>query len=69
MKIPEKKDWEEGPPVRADSNWFTNGSKTEYGVGASKYGRKSGKTISISFSKDTTVFQANVTAILPALEK
>ena len=61
--IPDKKDWEKGSPIRADSNWYTDGSKTEHGVGAGIYGGKPRKALSISFSKDTTVFQAEVAAI------
>lgn len=69
MKIPNKKDWEKASPVRTGSNWYTDGFKTVYSIGARIYRRKHRKALSISFSKDTTTFQAEATGIHHALEK
>ena len=44
--------------------WFTDGSKTEEGAGAGIYGEKPRKSFSFSLGKYTTVFQAEVYAIL-----
>ena len=61
--IPDREDWKNGPPVRAETVWYTDGSKTEEGVGTGIYGQKSKKMISVSLTKETTVFQAEVAAI------
>lgn len=29
VKVPDKKDWKKGPPVREDSNWYADSPKTE----------------------------------------
>lgn len=59
MSYTYKKDWEKGPLIKADPNWYKNSSQTEYAVEGGIYGRKPKKVSPISFSKDTTVFQAD----------
>lgn len=52
VKIPGKKDWNKGRSVKADSNWYTDSSKTEYGavIGAGIHKRMRRKVILLSFS-------------------
>lgn len=40
VNIPDKKDWEKSPSVRADSDWCTGPSKTEYRTETGLYGRR-----------------------------
>lgn len=64
MKIPGRKDWEKGPSVRANSNWDTEGFKTEYDVGAGIYEKILEKTLSISFIKETRYFKLMWVAVI-----
>lgn len=57
VRLPDKKHWKKGSPVRANSNCSTEGAKREYSVGSGIYGRKPRTTPSISSSKDMTFFQ------------
>lgn len=61
--IPERESWKIGLPVKAGSIWYTDGSKTEKGVGAGIYEPKTGTSLSMSLGRHTTVFQAEVAAV------
>ena len=63
ISIPQREDWEKGPPCNAESIWYTDGSKTEEGVGAGIYGHRPRVTIPVSLTKESTVFQAEMAAI------
>lgn len=63
VQIPGREAWEEGPPVRAELALYTDGSKTEEGVGAGIYEAQSKTKISLSLGKYATVFQAEIIAI------
>jgi hypothetical protein len=52
------------PPVVKGLVWFTDGFRTEEGTWAGVYGQSVKRMLSISLGKHTTVFQAEVYAIL-----
>jgi ribonuclease HI len=49
--------------------WFTDGPRMEEGTGAGVFGQSVNRGISISLGKHTTVFQAEVYAILACVHK
>jgi len=57
------------PPVVKGLVWFTDGSRTEEGIGAGVYGHSVKRMLSISLGKHTTVFQAEVYAILACIHE
>jgi len=57
------------PPVVKGLFWFTDGSRTEEGTGAEVFGQSVNRRLSISLGKHTTVFQAEVYAILACVHK
>lgn len=63
VNIHDRDTWKEGPPIQAEIAWYTDGSKTNDGVGAGIYGTKPKTRISLSLGKHATVFQAEVAAI------
>lgn len=65
--IPGKDEWKRGVPIQAESAWYTDGSKNEFGVGAGIYGHRGRIKTSTCLSQDTTVFQAEIAAILLAV--
>jgi hypothetical protein len=56
------------PPVKG-LVWFTAGSRTAEGTGAEIYGQSVNRRLSISLGKHTTVFQAEVYAILACVHE
>jgi ribonuclease HI len=52
-----------GPPIKADLIWYTDGSKTDQGVGAGIYGDKPRTKINLGLGQYPTVFQAEIVAI------
>jgi len=44
--------------------WFTDGSRTGEGTGAGVYGQSVGRRLNFSLGRYTTVFQAEINAIL-----
>jgi len=57
------------PPVVKGLVWFTDGSRTEEGTGAWVFGQSVNRRPSISLGKHTTVFRAEVYAILAWVHK
>jgi ribonuclease HI len=57
------------PPVVKGLVGFTDGSRTEEGTGAGVFGQSVNRRLSISLGKHTTVFQAEVYAILTCLHE
>jgi ribonuclease HI len=53
-----------GTPAVKGLIWFTDGSRTEEGNGAGVYEQSVNRRLSIPLGKNTTVFQAEVYAIL-----
>lgn len=52
MITSDKNDWDKNPPIRPDSNWYTEGSKMDYDVRAGIYGRKPRKSLLLRFVKE-----------------
>jgi ribonuclease HI len=57
------------PPVVKGLVWFTDGSRMEEGAGARVFGQSVNRRLSISLGKHTTVFQAEVYAILACVHE
>jgi len=57
------------PPVVKGLVWFTDGSRTEEGTGAGVFGQSVNRRLSISLGKNTTVFQAELYAILACVHE
>lgn len=66
--IPSRDEWDKSPTWLSDDSqkWFTDGSKTLQGVGAGVVGPRAHK--SITLAADTTIFQAELYAILEAVD-
>jgi len=65
-------EWTRGPgtpPVVKGLVWFMAGSRTAEGTRAGFYGQSTNRKLSISLGKHTTVFQAEVYAILACVHK
>lgn len=65
VTIPKRHEWANNPP-KFDPNsitWYTDGSKTNHGVGAGVYCKKPRVNISVSLGEYSSVFQAEVHAI------
>ncbi|KAJ8914969.1 hypothetical protein NQ315_002493 [Exocentrus adspersus] len=63
--LPGRDEWERNKTdlLRADSCWYTDGSKTPEGVGAGVYSRRPRVEIADSLGQYATVFQAEIHAI------
>ena len=62
-----REDWTKAtgaPPAVKGFIWFTDGSKMREGTGAGFYGQTVGRRLSFSLGRYTTVFQAEIYAIL-----
>ncbi|XP_074038066.1 ribonuclease H-like [Leptinotarsa decemlineata] len=64
-----KEAWKEGPSINADIACYTDGSKTEEGVGAGINITEPKTKVSLSSSKKVTIFQAETAAIRHCAEK
>ncbi|KAK9504570.1 hypothetical protein O3M35_010878 [Rhynocoris fuscipes] len=64
ITIPDRIDWETGPPLNGDSVWYKDGSKMDIGAGAGIYGGRPRGQLSISLVKFAAVFQAETVAII-----
>jgi hypothetical protein len=66
IRFPERSEWKKG--VQPDSKWglisYTDGSKTRKGTGAGVYCHGKRRKLSFSLGQYTTVFQAEVYAIM-----
>ncbi|XP_011698268.1 PREDICTED: uncharacterized protein LOC105456144 [Wasmannia auropunctata] len=64
--IPSREEWErhEVPVIRNGDVWYTDGSKTDTGAGAGIYGCRKGVREALPLGELTTVFQAEVAAIM-----
>jgi hypothetical protein len=65
VRIPDKSEWKEGfrPDRKGGLIWYTDGSKTNKGMGAGVYCNGTRRNLSFSRGWYTTVFQAEVYAI------
>ncbi|XP_074042447.1 uncharacterized protein [Leptinotarsa decemlineata] len=61
--------WKEGPPINVEIACYTDGSKTEKGVGAEIYITKPKIKVSSSLGKKMTIFQAETAAIRHCAEE
>jgi hypothetical protein len=62
-----REEWTRGPrtpPAVKGLIWYTDGSRTQRGIGAGDYGQSLRRVLSISLGKYATVFQAVMYAIL-----
>ena len=57
------------PPMFKGLVWFTGGSRTAEGTGSSVYGQSVNRKLSIPLGKHSTVFQAEVCAILACVHE
>jgi len=67
-----REQWTRGPgtpPAAKGLFWFAEGSRTAEGNGAWVYGQSANGRLSISLGKHTTVFQAEVYAILACVHE
>jgi hypothetical protein len=67
-----REEWTRGtgaPPVVKWLVWFTDGSRMKEGTRAAVYGQSVGRTLNISLGTYTTVFQAEIYAILAPAHK
>jgi hypothetical protein len=67
-----REDWTEGtgtPPGVKGLVWFTDGSKMREGTGTGIYGQSVGRRLSLPLGRYTTVFQAEICAILACVYK
>jgi hypothetical protein len=67
VTISHRKDWTNGPgapPKVKGLIWFTDGSKMKEGTGAGVYGQSMKRRLSFPLGRYTTVFQAEIYAIL-----
>ena len=65
-----RQDWTLGPgppPEIKGLVWYTDGSRMKEGAGAGVYGQSLKRRLSFSLGKYTTVFQAEIFAILACL--
>ncbi|XP_053950975.1 uncharacterized protein LOC128858597 [Anastrepha ludens] len=67
VTFPERIEWKTNPKWMNDDShkWYTDGSKTLYGVGAGVVGPRIHK--SYTLTRDTTIFQAELYAIMEAV--
>jgi hypothetical protein len=65
IRLPERSEWNKGfePDRKGGLIWFTDGSKTNTGIGAGVYCYGTRQKLSFSLGQYTTVFQAEVYAI------
>jgi hypothetical protein len=70
VTISHREDWTKGPaapPEVEELIWFTDGSKMKEGTRAGVYGQSVKRRLSYSLGRYTTVFQAEIYAILACL--
>jgi ribonuclease HI len=65
VRLPNRSEWERGivPMEKGRLTWYTDGSKSNEGTGASVYSHGMMQRLSFSLGQNTTVFQAEVYAI------
>jgi hypothetical protein len=66
VRFPDRSEWKDWfqPDSKGGRIWYTDGSKTTKGTGAGVYGYGTRMKCSFSLGKYTTVFQAEVYAIM-----
>jgi hypothetical protein len=65
-----REDWSRGsgsPPEVKGLMWYTDGSKMKKGTGAGVYGQSVKRRLSFPLGRYTTVFQAEIYAILACI--
>jgi hypothetical protein len=69
IRFPDKSEWKKWfqPDKKGGLIWYTDGSKTEKGIGAGVYCHGTSRKLSVSLGKYTTVFQREVYTINPSM--